>query len=469
MMKKLKVIISFIFVAIGLLSIIALCNFNQVSAKTNYLTFTDGIAKLGRYPQTMTDEDVTKIESEGKYNSTTGWYEYDNKEYAIIEVKIDTDYRNQIYFNNGDAAKNYENDRKAFLVEDIKWEILSSGDGYVNIIPTRVIDRQKFDINSKKDYLESSIFQFNNVFFLNSFTEDEKQYLKTFDTKNPYYVNLPEESELKNYEDEKYEYPSDYAIASCLSWKESNDHAPYWTKTITTEGDRVKAYWAKKGVTNCVVGDSKIGLRPVLRVDYKGAKASGSTSKSNLIGNVNVGLIIGITFTVIGGAGLIAFFILWAKKHPSGKPPVWIIIVIAGSLLITIIGIGCFAGGISSGSGGGGSGGFKYGYYVQSSPQDSGTSGGIDYVQVGYSAWLIKSDGTASYCSSLEDSANASDFRADGYMVGTYKISGSKLTITIPERYINNFGTIGGTFTYTIKNGKLYYNGNEAYHWVRGE
>ena len=457
MMKKLKGIISFIFIAIGL-SIIALCNFNQVSAKTNYLTFTDGIAKLGRYPQTMTDEDVTKIESEGKYNETTGWYEYDNKEYAIIEVKIDTDYRDHIYFNNGDAAKLYENDRKAFLVEDIKWEILSSGDGYVNIIPTRVIDRQKFDINSKKNYLESSIFQFNNVFFLNSFTEDEKQYLKTFDTKNPYYVNLPEESELKDYEDDKYEYPSDYAIASCLSWKESNEHAPYWTKTITTEGDRVKAYWAKKGVTNCVVGDSKIGLRPVLRVDYKGAKASGSTSKSNSIGNVNVGLIIGITFTVIGGAGLIAFFILWAKKHPSGKPPVWIIIVIAGSLLITIIGIGCFAGGISSGSGGGGSGGFKYGYYVQSDAQYSDSSSNI--TQVGYTGWLIKSDGTCAYDGSFEDKNNASDFKE--LLKGTYVIEGSKIKLTVGGPY-------GGTYIYTIKNGKLYFKGNEAYHWVRGE
>ena len=117
----------------------------------------------------------------------------------------------------------------------------------------------------------------------------------------------------------------------------------------------------------------------------------------------------------------------------------------------------------------GGAGGFTYGYYVQTG-QDSGSAGGIGYVQVGYSAWLIKSDGTASYCSALQDSANASDFKADGYMVGTYKISGSKLTITIPEKYINNFGTVGGTFTYTIKNSKyLYYGGAEAYHWVRGE
>lgn len=465
MVKKLKAKIYLIFGAI-VFAVVSLCYFNQVSAKTNYLSFVDGIAKLGRYPQTMTDEDVNKIKS-GNFNEETGWYEYDGKEYAIITVGIDTVYQDSIIFDNGELAKNYQNVEKAFLVEDIKWEILSSGNGYVNIIPTRVIDRQKFDTNGNKNYLESSIYEFNNTKFLKPFTEDEIKYLKSFDTKNLYYVNLPEESDIKDYKDEKYEKPSDYAIASCLSYKEGFENAPYWTKTITAEGDRIKVEWSKKEITNCVVGDSKIGVRPILRVDYKGAKDSSATSDS--IGNVNVGLILGITFSIIGGASLIAFFILWAKKHPSGKPPVWIIITVAGSLLITIIGMSCFAGGISSGSSGGGSGEFKYGYYVQTG-QDSGTAGGIDYVQVGYSAWLIKSDGTASYCSTLQDSANASDFSADGYMVGTYKISGSKLTITIPEKYINNFGTIGGTFIYTIKNGKyLYYNGREVYHWVRGE
>ena len=456
MIKRLKALICFTFLTIGLV-VVGLCSINQVSANTNYLTFNDGIAKLGRYPQTITDLDVELVKS-GKYNDKTGWYEYDNNEYAIITVDIDSDYQDNEYFNNGELAKNYKGVEKAFLVEDIKWEILSYGDGYVNIIPTRIIDRQKFDISSHKDYLESSIIQFNNVFFLSSFTEDEIQYLKVFDTEAPYYVNLPEESELKDYNDDKLEYPSDYAIASCLSGKEGYDHAPYWTKTITIEGDRVKAYWAKNGTTNCVVGDSKIGLRPVLRVDYQGAKASGSTSKSNSIGNVNVGLIIGITFTVIGGAGLIAFFILWAKKHPSGKPPVWIIITVAGSLLITIIGISCFAGGISSGSGGGGSGGFEYGYYVQSDPQHSDS--GSNIAQVGYTGWLIKSDGTCAYDGSFEDKNNASDFKE--LLKGTYVIEGSKIKLTVGGPY-------GGTYTYTIKNGKLYYNGNEAYHWVRGE
>lgn len=106
MIKRLKALICFTFLTIGLV-VVALCNINQVSANTNYLTFNDGIAKLGRYPQTITDLDVELIKS-GKYNDKTGWYEYDNNEYAIITVDIDTDYQDNECFNNGELAKNYK-------------------------------------------------------------------------------------------------------------------------------------------------------------------------------------------------------------------------------------------------------------------------------------------------------------------------------------------------------------------------
>ena len=439
----------------------ALCNLNQVNAKTNYLSFNDdGIATLGRYPQTMVDEDAVIIKTEGNYNSTTGWYEYKNKEYAILKAEIDTDYEDNEYFNNGQPAKNYKNIEMAFLVEDIEWEILSYGDGYVDIIPTRVLDRQVFDNSGKINYLESSIYKFNNNTFINAFTNDEMKYLKNLGKEDEYYVSLPSESEAKDFKDDKYENPSDYAIASRLSCNRTYDHAPYWTKTISYEGDRIKVQWSKSTTTNCLVSDNKIGVRPVIRVDYKGANSGGSSSSSSSTSSsssedVNVALIIGITFSILGASGLIAFFVLWAKKHPSGKPPLWIIITVFGSLLITIIGMSCFAGGISSGS----SGGLKYGYYVQSDALYSDSSQNM--VQAGYTGWLIRSDGTCAYDGSFDDKNNASDFKE--MLKGTYTISGSKIKLTVGGPY-------GGTYTYTVKNGKyLYYNGKEAYHWVRGE
>ena len=54
-------------------------------------------------------------------------------------------------------------------------------------------------------------------------------------------------------------------------------------------------------------------------------------------------------------------------------------------------------------------------------------------------------------------------------MSGTYKIQGSKLIIEIPKHEIKNFGTVGGTYTYTIKGCENFQNSDGAYHWVRGE
>ena len=54
-------------------------------------------------------------------------------------------------------------------------------------------------------------------------------------------------------------------------------------------------------------------------------------------------------------------------------------------------------------------------------------------------------------------------------MTGTYKISGSKLVISIPKHEIKNFGTVGGTYTYTIKGCDNFSNSDGAYKWVRGE
>ena len=289
-------------------------------------------------------------------------------------------------------------------------------------------------------------------------------------------INIPEKDDvdLDKYEDKNLKQASDYAILKNLTSHSAYNHgvglpylnAGYWLSTLSSEIDRIQVCWAKVAYAQCLMDDPKIGVRPVIQVNYKensGGEGGGSVtpSKSSSGGSGNVTLGLGISFTVIGAGGLIAFFILWAKKHPSGKPPIWIIASLAGSLVISVVGLGCLAGGMT---GGGGASCFKTGYYVQTS-QYSG--GGI--AQVGYTAWLIKSDGTASYCSSLNDKTNASDFVADGYMTGTYKINGSKLIIEIPKHEIKNFGTVGGTYTYTIKGCENFQNSDGAYHWVRGD
>lgn len=439
-------------------------NVVKAEAKDNYLTFKDGVATLGTYPQTISYIDVETLKASGPTDSL-GRYTYQNKQYVTAVVASDYEYTSNQKFNDGSSVVPLNGLEKAFLVEDLKWEVLSIGDGYADLITTRIIDRQVFGTST--NYFESDIYTFNNVVFNSlAFSETDKGYLQSYDKKNPYYINLPDESDLKDFEDEYLLYPSDYAIASYLSANHLSNgqtfvNAPFWTKTIY--GDRVKAFWSKQSTTNCLVSDPKIGIRPVIRVAYKSSGGGGSKtpSKSSTTNSGNVTLGLGISFTVIGAGGLVAFFIFWAKKHPSGKPPIWIIASLAGCLVVSVVGLGCLAGGMT---GGGGAGCFKTGYYVQ-----VGQYSGNGIQQVGYTAWLLKSDGTASYCSHLSDNTSASDFAPDNYMTGTYKISGSKLTIDIPKHEIKNFGTVGGITIYTIKGCGEFRNSVDTYHWVRGE
>ena len=157
-------------------------NISKVDAANSYLEFKDDVATLGKYPQTISHDDVFSIKTYGTLDTVTGWYTYNNKTYAIKTVELDADYRETEKFNDGSYAKNYENIEKVFLVEDLKWEILSIKDGYANIISTRVIDRQVFDNSNQKDYKKSLIYAINNaVFYESAFTEEERNYLNIFD------------------------------------------------------------------------------------------------------------------------------------------------------------------------------------------------------------------------------------------------------------------------------------------------
>ena len=408
----------------------------KAEAKEDLLAFNDGVAVLGRYPQTITDADVEAIKSGGTVDPFTGWYSYQNKQYAIRTVQLDEEYLDLEKFNDGSEAKTINGSEKAFLVEDLKWEILATGSGYADLITTRIIDRQIY--SSFGDwYPMTTLKEFNNTTFLSSaFSEDEKAYLQDYqEDEYTYKVNLPEESQASGYADEKLEYPSDYAIASTLSGNpeggETYVNGPYWTRTFSM---RVTVVWSGEHQTACLIDDPKIGVRPVIRVAYETTPvtpqgyivsfdANGGSGKmddvtdvsgdfvlpecaftapegkvfsnweankksynpgekisvtENVIvkaiwkdkesggggggsaptpaptgggsGNITLGL--GIAFTVVGAGGLIAFFVIWSKKGKSSKPPIWIIVSLAGSLVISVAGLGCLGGGIKGGASG---------------------------------------------------------------------------------------------------------------------
>lgn len=457
----------------------------EAASDISYVKFDDkGIVRLGEYPQNIvTNISAEEIKTNGELKQTlygSKYYIYNSKKYSILdEVKIDSVGADGRKLSNGDLVTSYYGQNNiVFEFSDIEWQLLKTGkDNTAYLISTRILDREIFNANKPEhlSYYDSTLFIYLNVSFKEmAFSNEDYNYLVNGkDDKEKVQIDIPveEDIDIYKYEDKNLKQAGDFAILNNLTSLSATNqgvgvpytNAAYWLNNFGSDQDKVRVCWAKVAYHQYEMNNQNVGVRPVIQVNYKGNSGGGGTtpSKSSSGGSGNATLGIGISFTILGAGGLIAFFILWAKKHPSGKPPIWIIASLAGTLVISVVGLGCLAGGMT---GGGGAGCFKTGYYVQTN-QYSG--GGI--AQVGYTAWLIKSDGTVSYCSSLNDKTNASDFVADGYMTGTYKINGSKLVINIPKHEIKNFGTVGGTYTYTIKGCENFQNSDGAYHWVRGE
>lgn len=423
------------------------------------------------------DDFITGIDgssSLGVINITT----VDGKKYGFIPAG--TTINKDGGANVGDAKLpsgvteiKYATDKSGvFDFADLKWVKYEETDDYIDFISDYIIYRDVFDDGGNgPDYENSTLCNhLNNEFVKIAFSKEDKEYLVQKDIGGSQrYVDIPKLDKVDSGNGEpSCSGPSDIAILNHISSKESYKNAPYWTQDKS--GSRVSVRWYNKTVTDCLTFDDNIGVRPVIRIDSNKLgpfKSGGSSSKTTTPSNVNPAIPIGIIFGVLGVGSLAAFFILWNKKlkeDPQYKAPGWYYAIIFVATAFCCVSIITFSTQSAGGGAGGGASCFKTGYYVQ-----VGQHSGNGIQQVGYTAWLLKSDGTVSYCSALEDNAKASDFRPDNYMTGTYTISGSKLTINIPKHEIKNFGTVGGTYTYTIKGCDSFQNSADTYKWVRGE
>ena len=462
-------------------------NKGKNTAESNITLKEDGTCILGSYPQNIvTNITADEIKTNGVVKETpygSKYYIYQSKKYAILdEVKIDAVNADGRYLSNGDPVNSYYGKTNVvFEFNDIEWQYLKDGEeNTVYLISTRILDRHVFHVGQQEhiSYYDSILFSYLNISFKEMAFSDEDYNYITYGSsgKNKVQIDIPtiDDIDIDKYEDKNLKQAGDFAILNNLTSGSAVNHgvgvpylnAAYWVNNYGQDADKIRVCWAKVAYDQYGMDNQNIGVRPVIRVNYKkgsgGGEGSGTTpSQPTNVGGGNVTLGLGITFTILGAGGLIAFFILWGKKDPKGKPPIWILASLAGSLVVSVAGLGCLAGGMN---GGGGGSCLRTGYYVQTG-QYSG--GGI--VQVGYTAWLIKSDGTVSYCSHVKDTTNASDFAPDNYMSGTYKINGSKLVIEIPKHEIKNFGTVGGTYTYTISGCETFKNIDATYRWVRGE
>ena len=475
------------------------------AGKTN-IKVDNGIVELGSYPQSIVkpdSEEFAKIMSDGK--NAEDVYTYNGEKYLYMQSV-------QYWTEGGgkyeDGSSLIADGQPAFFkFEPIKWHVLyDDKDQNITFLYakyaldtmawqidfTEVDDYNAYVGNDQSipayDWEHSTIRNYlNDGFYNNSFTNTEKGYLKKFITK------ASESSSEKDVEDyssiispNKFdEYKSskkikggasDYAKSkrlfyhwhsyeSCFIWLNN-----YKNKTETKYVQYARGTNVGDGGFSVRANDATNGMRPMIALDLSkvtlGTPASGGGSSSG--SSASPALIIGIIFSLFGIGGLVTFMILWAKGKISPKFNMkFIIATVAAAVVVTSVGFVCLASytttripGLNQ-SGGGGLGGctFKYGYYLQSTAKYENAS--ANFVQVGLSCYLFRSDGTVSYCAAVEQE-DASDFVGDSGS-GSWTKSGCTLKFT----YNTPMGSVAPTMT--ISGTKLLYNGREAYHWVRGE
>ena len=477
--------LSLLFVGVGLLAIsFGLVNkpheTQQVKAEEKQLTFdSDGFITFGSYYSSYDKEMTLKYLSDFTsyaVDETGKMLFSDDESYGFIKSisagKNAGSYKVKISDTETATLSELSHSSGVFKKEPIKWVKYDEDKDYTYLISNKILFRCTYN-DPSVDHLEYQVSQlksFLEYFEEFAFTVEEKEYLQEMKIGDVLKakVSIPVLSKVVTNEP-KMDKATDYAICDNLSFNKGVDHLPYWTMTTSGSPNRISVRWYNSETTDCLQSDSEIGVRPIILVKVAAAPSGGGSSAPSsptpTTQTTNPSLIIAIITAVLGVGALTAFSIIWGKKAKLGgfKAPGWYYVIIFISVGICSVSIITFT--TSTTSGGLGGVQLIYGYYVQTYEQYSGTSSsGIDFVQVGYNGYVIRSNGTCGYCAGFEDGEKAMDYR-DDENPGTWTYSNGKVTLKS-----NRTDEWGYNVTFTVKaGGKLYYNGKEVFHWVRGE
>ena len=408
---------------------------------------------FGYYPQTIDyTADVDAILA-STYDGESNYYTYNNQKYFIVSDK-EVDREHEGFFNDQSFSSFYFDGQQkvAVKVEEIEWDVIKEGKGYVDLISHSIIERMVFDNNGKTDFKSSELCANLNRDFLTRLLFGETRKDKILEVDN-YKVRIPSKSEW----DGNGGYPSDYAIIKNLS-SHADEYvykaAPYWTSTKV--GDRLTVRWMNKlGTTDCLPGDGKIGVRPVIRLQYGGGGGGGGSSSPNVnfTGNIPL-LIIGFIFLAGGGTAIVIFMLKKGQQFridPKFKASwkYYLIIIILVSVTLT----GCYmfaSGTVLSFSFSGISGGKShiYGLYVSCTYlDDDDGSEDWDWVDITHGVYALTKDGKV-YHYIGNWPVGKEVIREDGE--GSYTVKGNELTITFPD-YWRTFSFEHSPMTYKIE------------------
>ena len=149
MKKKLVLVISILLITISLILPLTSCKKKNNRTEENGVPYTflensTIYIKMGTYPQTISQESVDTIKTNGTYDSQSGYYTYNNNKYKIITAHPCTDEVSPVFSNDEPVVDGKE---YAFLVEDIVWKIIN-----------KALDDPDYFVYSNK-ILDTAIYQ----------------------------------------------------------------------------------------------------------------------------------------------------------------------------------------------------------------------------------------------------------------------------------------------------------------------
>ena len=411
----------------------------QVNAENISIEFDGNAINFGSYPTTYIS-DGSALDANAKLVDGDK-YEYKGEYYSYIKAQV---YSISVVIGPGIYNNAQIDDSFCwFKWETIQWLFVKEEGDYSYFVSRYILDTSRWQVGDsepKNDWESSTIRGYlSSEFLLKAFTDDQRNALTYFRSSENTshkdisdYVSLPSKGTMEGKPALLNSGATNYAVCRALRAPYGDDYYYYLNSTENVPNtDNVDVVVSSKINGYYTVNDttvkSEVGFRPLIAIGNKflAKKTPGGGGGSG--GSTNVALIIGFIFSILGMAGVVAFFMLWKKgkliKIGNTKMPIMLIASISVSVLISIVGM-CM---IFANTGGVGYVGDPVGYYTTTEfTLDTNSPDFGRYTFLG----LARDHKVYRYSFITDGAPMAKQTLIPYPSVGSWKIQGKKLIIT---------------------------------------
>ena len=352
----------------------------KAKADTYPIEVKDEIATFGLYPQKlMYTSQSTVIEEQGEI-IRPNVYKYNDKYYTRIDSCLP--YTGSVMLDENVSTGQIFEQKVYFEWQPITWYVLKEEGGLTYFYSKFVIDTLDWQRNIDGSYIsgtttpandwENSLIRqyLNNEFYEYTFNDEEKTIVKEFTLPAEEHnsgkqlldkaglitkTELDKHSKFLNAKGTSYAYAKSlqYALDGTLTksfyyLNSATNNPSDFTKVDCASG---KDTSISKEV-NVTATYTECGIRPFVAVDSGHITRPGTHGGGGGTIYVNVSLILGIIFGILGIAGVTVLLILWKRIFPLPKGPIMLIVFICISFIISVVGVSMIfanTGGLGSG------------------------------------------------------------------------------------------------------------------------